>query len=176
MDAILPLSGAAGIDPGCGAILSRLLTDASEALDDDIERVRASLSRAVALVDGASTLRAAVGQRGLVPWQVRKISVLIEEKLEHGVRTPELAARVGLSSSHFSRAFRAYFGRSPRQYILEKRVARAQHLMLEGRVRLSDVAPACGFSDQSHLCRTFRRLVGAPPHVWRRAHIALCAG
>jgi AraC family transcriptional regulator len=176
MNAVFPLPGPSNIDLGSNAILARLLIDASEALDDDIERVRASLSRAVALVDGASTLGAPIGQRGLVPWQVRKISVLIEEKLEHGVRTPELAARVGLSSSHFSRVFRTYFGRSPRQYILEKRVARAQRLMLEGRVRLSEVARACGFADQSHLCRTFRRLVGASPLVWRRAHMALCGG
>jgi AraC family transcriptional regulator len=170
MDAVLPPSGAAGIDPGSSAILARLLTDAFEALDDDIERVRGSLSRAVALVSGASTPEAANGQGGLAAWQARKISALVEERLAYGVRTPELAASAGLSKSHFSRAFKAHFGRSPQQYILEKRVARAQRLMLERGSRLSGVAQACGFADQAHLCRVFRCLVGASPHSWRRAH------
>jgi AraC family transcriptional regulator len=173
MDAPLPLSGAAGVDPASSATLAQLLTDAFEALDGDIDRVRASLSRAVALVDGASTPGAASSQGGLAPWQARNISALVEAKLEYGVRTPELAASAGLSSSHFARAFRAHFGRSPKQYILEKRVTRAQRLMLAQRSRLSDVAQACGFADQAHLCRVFRRLVGASPHVWRRARIGL---
>jgi AraC family transcriptional regulator len=173
MNVVLPPSGAAGVDPASNAILARLLTDAFEALDDDIDRVRVSLSRAAALVDGASSPGAAIGQGGLAPWQARKISALVEAKLEYGVRTPELAASAGLSSSHFARAFRAHFGRSPKQYILEKRVARAQRLMLERGSRLSDVAGACGFADQAHLCRVFRRLVGASPHAWRRAHSPL---
>jgi AraC-like DNA-binding protein len=57
------------------------------------------------------------------------------------------------------------------RYVLEKRIARAQRLMLESNDRLSEVAQACGFTDQAHLCRVFRRLVGASPRTWRRAHM-----
>jgi AraC-like DNA-binding protein len=163
------VSGPAGIDPGSSTALARLLTAAYDALDGDMGCVRASLSRAVALVEGASAPAGAVRQGGLAPWQARKISALVEAELECGVRTPDLAASVGLSKSQFARAFRAHFGRSPKQYILEMRVARAQRLMLERGSRLSAVASACGFADQAHLCRTFRRLVGASPHAWRRA-------
>ena len=169
MNAVVPLSAPAGVGPGFSATLARLLTDAFEALDGDIDRVRASLTGAVALLEGASTPKAATGQGGLAPWQARTIAVMVDEKLEYGLRTPELAAGARLSNSHFSRAFRAHFGLSPKQYILEKRVARAQRLMLEGGSRLSDVAAACGFADQAHLCRVFRRLVGASPRAWRRA-------
>lgn len=173
MNAVLPLSIAPRLDPGFGALLARLLSDAVEGLDGDIDRVRACLSRAVALVDGASTSAEDTDRGGLAPWQARKISALVEAKLEYGVGITELAATARLSRSHFSRAFKAQFGRSPHQYILERRVARAQHLMLVTNCRLCDVAQACGFSDQAHLSRMFRRLVGAAPNTWRRARFGL---
>jgi len=172
MNGIVHAPGLAGVDPASSAMLARLLADAFDALDDDIEQVRTSLSRAVDLVGRASSPRAS-GPSGLAPWRARKIEAFVEARLESGVRTPDLAASAGLSGSHFSRAFRAHFGRSPKQYILEKRVARAQRLMLDQRSRLSHVAQACGFSDQAHLCRVFLRLVGETPHTWRRARAGL---
>jgi len=173
MNAILPLSGAQHVDQGSNAVLLRLLTDAFESLDGDVNHVRTSLCRAMALVDGASMSGEAIGRGGQATWQARKVSVLVEANLENGVRLMQLAASARLSKSHFSRAFKAYFGRSPQQYILERRVARAQYLMLVSDGRLCDVAQACGFADQSHLSRVFRRLVGAAPNAWRQARSGL---
>ena len=166
MNASLPPSP---VDPTSSALLARLLSDAFEALDGDIDRSRLALSRAVALVAGGSPAGEMIGQGGLTLWQARKISALVEAKLEGSVRITELAATARLSKSHFSRAFKAHFGRSPQQYVLDRRVARAQHLMLARDCRLCDVAQACGFADQAHLSRVFRRLVGAAPNRWRRA-------
>jgi AraC family transcriptional regulator len=176
MNAVLPLSEAEPADPATNAALARLLTDAFEGLDGDIDRVRASLFRAVALLDGRLTSGEATGRGGLARWQAHKISALVEANLEGGLRITELAASARLSQSHFSRAFKAHFGRSPQRYILERRVARAQQLMLMSDCRLCDVALACGFADQAHLSRMFRRLVGAAPNAWRRARFDLCAG
>ena len=173
MNAVLSLSGAAHVDPGTSIILAQLLNDAFEGLDGDIDRVRTALSRAVALVDGASMSGAAIGRGGLAPWHARKVLALVEASLERGVRITELAASIRLSQAHFSRAFKAHFGRSPQRYILERRVARAQHLMLASDCRLCDVALACGFTDQAHLSRIFRRLVGTAPYAWRRARFGL---
>jgi len=166
MNAILPPSP---VDPTSSALLAQLLSDAFEALDGDIDRSRLALSRAVALVAGVSPAGGTIGQGVLRHWQVRKISALVEAKLEGSVRITELAATARLSKSHFSRAFKAHFGRSPQQYVLDRRVARAQQLMLASNCRLCDVAQACGFADQAHLSRVFRRLVGAAPNRWRRA-------
>jgi len=163
------------VDPASSATLARLLTEAFEGLDGDINRARECLSRAVALLDGRSQFGEPGCQGGLARWQACKISALVDAHLERAVRITELAASARLSESHFSRAFKAYFGRSPHQYILERRVARAQDLMLASDGRLSEIALACGFTDQAHLSRMFRRLVGAAPNAWRRAHVSASA-
>ena len=54
-------------------------------------------------------------------------------------------------------------------YIAERRVERAKLMMTSTRERLSDIALACGFVDQPHLNRYFRRMVGMSPGLWRRS-------
>ncbi len=48
------------------------------------------------------------------------------------------------------------------------RLKRAQEMMLASSEPLSQIALACGFSDQAHLCKAFRRDVGESPNAWRR--------
>jgi AraC family transcriptional regulator len=154
---------------GRNAILARLLSDAVAALERDTERVRTSLSRAVALVEEAPASASCNRRGSLTSWQAQKTISLIDEQLEEGTRNTELAANVRLSQSHFSRAFKSSFGCSPQQFVLKRRVERAQELMLTTDSRLSDIAQACGFADQAHFSRMFNRLVGRPPNAWRRA-------
>src|SRR5271168_5093683 len=160
-------------DLGQNAILARLLSDAVEALECDTDRARASLSRAVALVGGSLASAPATSRGGLASWQAQKAIALIDERLEGGARVTELAADVRLSQSHFSRAFKLSFKSSPRQYIQQRRIARAQQLMLKTDNQLSDIALACGFSDQAHFSRMFRKCVGLAPKAWRRAPLSI---
>ena len=158
---------------GQNAILARLLSEAVEALDYDTDRARDSLSRAVALVGKSFISAPATSRGGLASWQAQKAVALIDERLEVGARVTDLAADVRLSQSHFSRAFKLSFKSSPRQYIQQRRIARAQQLMLKTDNQLSDIALACGFSDQAHFSRTFRKCVGLSPKAWRRAPLGV---
>jgi AraC family transcriptional regulator len=109
---------------------------------------------------------------GLSPWQVRKVTSHIDAQLERPIRNDDLATMVGLTACHFGRAFRNSLGESPREYIIRRRVERAQDLMLSTDASLSQIALDCGLADQAHLSRLFRRIVGESPRTWRRARVA----
>jgi AraC-like DNA-binding protein len=120
------------------------------------------------LLNYAQRPSAAVIPGGLAPWKVRKVSIFIEGNLCRAMSVGELAAQVGLSSSHFSRAFKSSFGTGPHTYLVTRRIRRAQLLMMTTTGSLADIAMECGMSDQSHLCRQFRTVVGESPAFWRR--------
>jgi|SRR5580658_8551033 AraC family transcriptional regulator len=109
-------------------------------------------------------------QNGLLAWQARRVLDYVEEHLSETIRVADLSCLVRLTESHFSRAFRKRFGAAPHSYIVCRRVRRSVRLMLEDELSLSEVALACGFSDQAHFGNTFRRLMGITPAAWRRSN------
>lgn len=68
-----------------------------------------------------------------------------------------------------SRAFKVSFGEPPHGYIVRRRIEEAKRIMEETEEPLSQIAAACGFADQSHFCRHFRRSECTSPSLWRRA-------
>jgi AraC family transcriptional regulator len=155
-------------------MLASLLVTATVALDTDCHAAKRCIQRAAVLLgidlspgaDGAAERWCLRG--GLAPWQARRLRSHIEDRLDSSIRATDLAGLVQLSTSHFFRAFRNTFGEPPLTYIMKRRIRRAQQLMLTSRLRLSQVALECGMSDQAHLSRTFRRIVGTNPNAWRR--------
>ncbi|WP_429347896.1 helix-turn-helix transcriptional regulator [Paraburkholderia sp. Clong3] len=87
----------------------------------------------------------------------------------HGnVSLEEIASACNLSRSYFNRALRETTHCTPHQCLLEQRIERARRLLRTSDSSLSEIAIACGFTDQSHFTRTFSQLVGTPPGNWRR--------
>jgi AraC-like DNA-binding protein len=76
----------------------------------------------------------------------------------------------GLSVFHFARAFRQSFGMPPHSYLLRRRIERADRLLEQTELSLSEIALSTGFSDQSHFAKHFRRLTGMTPSTarWNR--------
>ncbi|WP_407700199.1 helix-turn-helix domain-containing protein [Steroidobacter agaridevorans] len=75
---------------------------------------------------------------------------------------------MNLSRFHFCRVFRLSVGTSPREYLLQLRLQRAKALLKDSSSSVCEIAGICGFADQSHLTRMFRRRVGATPARWRK--------
>jgi AraC family transcriptional regulator len=105
---------------------------------------------------------------GLAPWRIRRLKAFVEEHLSQSIRVSDLSGVVGLSVAHFSRAFGLSFGQPPHVYVIQRRLDRARHLMLTTDIALSELAVDCGFTDQAHFCRMFRRNTGKTPAAWRR--------
>jgi AraC-like DNA-binding protein len=79
------------------------------------------------------------------------------------------AARVaGIHPTHLSRAFRRHLGTTPQGFRQRARLRRASALLLETDASLTTIALSCGFSDQSHLTRTFGAALGLAPGAYRR--------
>ena len=105
---------------------------------------------------------------GLATWQATRVLDYVEANLGSKMTITKMANVVALSKSHFSRAFKRSLGHSPMAYVAVRRVERAKLMMTSTRERLTDIALACGFTDQSHLNRYFRRELGTSPGLWRR--------
>ena len=106
---------------------------------------------------------------GMAPSVLRRCKDLIEANIESDIQLGDLAKEAGMSSSHFIRSFRQSTGLTPYQFLLHQRVKRAQLLMRDPRVSLTEVALASGFADQHHLARVFRRITKMTPSGYRRS-------
>jgi AraC-like DNA-binding protein len=99
----------------------------------------------------------------------------LRETLLRGIKTdqppPDLATlskEVGLSRFQTLRWFRRHYGVTPRAFHLHFRLALARCSLRAG-APLAEVAASCGFVDQSHFTRQFKRLMGVTPGQYARA-------
>ena len=74
---------------------------------------------------------------------------------------------------HFARQFKTATGHPPHDYLIRLRVDRAQELIRQrGREwTLAAIAHECGFADQSHMARHFKRVLGVSPGEFADAHL-----
>lgn len=99
----------------------------------------------------------------------RMMIEFIDQNLTENITLDDLAGLAGLSSYHFSRKFKADLGMAPHSYVLSRRIERAKRLLKSSRVPLKLVAVECGFTDQSHLSRVFRKFLGVTPNNFRNS-------
>jgi AraC family transcriptional regulator len=160
-------------------VAAQLIEAACRVRDGDREATRAHIAHAIALLRGIPNhgpggprllpkLPIRVVRGGLPAWQTRRVIAHVEANLSRRIPVQELARLLGLSASHFCRAFKCTFGASPRDYVLRRRIEVAQGLMLTTSEPLSSIAVRCGMCDQPHFTRSFHRIVGETPYTWRR--------
>jgi len=99
----------------------------------------------------------------------RRVAEFIESHLDQRLTLSELAAFVELSVPHFKVLFRETFGMPVHRYVLERRVARAHDLLLQGKLSAAQIALETGFSHQSHMAHWMGRLLGATPRQMIRS-------
>jgi AraC family transcriptional regulator len=106
----------------------------------------------------------------MAPWQARCIQAYVAANLHGSIRVMDLIRVVQFSPNRFDSVFKETFGCTPHQYVMRRRIERAQSLLLMSNDPLSKIAAECGFVNQSHLSNLFRRTVGETPGKWRRIH------
>lgn len=96
----------------------------------------------------------------------------LHEEFTRRLTIADLAESVGVSAVRLSRTFRRFHRESPGVYMRRLRVEHACKRLAEPRLSLAEVALECGFADQSHFQRVFKRVTGSTPGEFRKARSA----
>lgn len=91
----------------------------------------------------------------------------IGDNLEKDLKLTDIARAAHLSPYHFSRLFKQSTGLTPHRYVIERRVQRAKELLCSSTLPIAEIALLCGFANQSHLNRHFKRMLGVSPKALR---------
>jgi len=94
----------------------------------------------------------------------------IRNNLDKDLRLEQIARMSNLSNFYFIRLFKAAFGKTPHQYILECRIGLAKDLLKGSYLPISEISQRCGFSTQSHFTSAFRQAAGQSPRAFRQSH------
>lgn len=152
--------------------LSRLLAAAhAESTSADATRAEASLLaalRRLILWHGDADRPAEPLDRSSSQRRFARYEEVIEAGLAEELDLQALAAAAGVTRFQVIRDFKKLTGSTPATFIRDRRLRRANRLIHEG-ASLADAAFAAGFSDQSHLSRSFRAVHGITPGMFRRA-------
>lgn len=95
--------------------------------------------------------------------RLRRVALLVEQRLGNPPGVRQLAASVGLSARHLARLFVGETGLTPSAFIRDAQLAQARLLIATTRRPLSQIAHETGFVDAAHFSRAFRRRYGLPP-------------
>lgn len=114
------------------------------------------------------------------PRAVRRSIEYIHANFAGEIRLKDIASAAGMSMFHLSRTFRASTGVTLHCYLTRARVEKVKALLLESDQSLAIIADETGFSDQSHMSKTFKRFTGTTPRLfrrtWRSPYLVLLAG
>lgn len=105
---------------------------------------------------------------GLAPHHKNLIESLLSSPDNILLSGDELAARCGLSVTHFGRAFRQSFGTTVHKHLMGLRLEHAKILLSGGHLALEQVAQQAGYADQATFTETFKRFAGTSPGRFRR--------
>ena len=95
----------------------------------------------------------------LSAFQLRSVVDFVDAHLSEDVSLTALARPAHVSPFHFARLFRRTIGVPPHQFVLQLRLQRALGLMKTRTLSLARIAVECGFHDQPHFTRTFRKVL-----------------
>jgi AraC family transcriptional regulator len=107
------------------------------------------------------------GGGGLPDAMERRAKEVIDANLAGEIPLAQLARECGMSTTHFTKAFKEAVGVTPHHWMALRRCDLAKHLLKTTVMSLGEVALACGFVDQIHFTRTFARVAQTTPGAWR---------
>lgn len=98
--------------------------------------------------------------------KLQQVAEYISVHCTESIQLDTLCEQVKLSPYYLIRSFKKYYGITPHDYLINRRIQYGQHLLRQGS-NIIDAAMASGFSDQAHFQRTFKKLLSATPKQYQ---------
>jgi AraC family transcriptional regulator len=106
---------------------------------------------------------------GLVDRRIRRAVELMHARLDTDLPLEEIAAAAHVSPFHFARLFKKLTGATPHAYLATLRAARAQTLLAETDLSITEIGARVGYDSSSHFAKAFRQATGISPRAFRNA-------
>ena len=123
----------------------------------------------------AQFLRSARGHEGVharVNRQFLAVQEFIHANMRRKIALADLARVVDLHPTYFSDQFKRIVGIRPLDYLMRRRIERAQYLLLTSHASVKEIADAVGIPDAAYFSRAFTKLCRVPPTGYRTSHAA----
>lgn len=105
--------------------------------------------------------------QALQKWRLKRVFEYVDLHLSAKITLAELAGVAGLSRMHFASQFRAATNLRPHEFVLRRRILRAEELLQNTTTPIVEIALTVGFQTQAHFTTIFKRFVGSTPNRWR---------
>jgi len=113
--------------------------------------------------------RLELSRAGLVDRRIRLAVELMHAHMDRDLPLEEIASAAHLSPFHFARLFKKLTGATPHAYLASLRAARAQALLAETDLSVTEVGARVGYMSSSHFAKAFRQATGLSPRAYRNA-------
>ena len=148
---------------GCRRFFDELLSLARECPDNDLSFLKCS----AIIYRLLFFLAAGIDKEGVSP-----LAKLVKETLDSAiyrkVTVEGLATQLNISKSQMTREFRRFYGVSPYQYLLDRKIYVARHLLRSTGMRVCEIGARLGFDDEYYFSNLFKAKVGLSPLAYRK--------
>lgn len=107
-------------------------------------------------------------ERRTKPVWAKKLKEILHESFAEKLTLENLSGELNIHPVHLSKDFSRYFYCTLGEYVRKIRVEKSLSLMPDKNLSLTEIAFECGFADQSHFLRCFKRIIGIKPSAYRK--------
>jgi AraC-like DNA-binding protein len=154
------------------ALYHQLVVLCETLLDRDVDALGKESALVAFFADLPGLLNGRLGMRtiGGAPGEIdngkiQRAADYIRESCDQALRLADISAQAGVSPSWLVRGFSQKLGMTPHAWLINCRIQKARRALRRGE-KIVDVALSCGFADQAHFQRVFKRLVAMTPRQY----------
>lgn len=108
-------------------------------------------------------------------YDIYNITEYIDENMNSNLRVTDIAEKCKMSYSHFAKKFYLVYHVSCKSYIEEMRIHKVKDFLMFTNFDITYISQESGFSDSSHMIKTFKKSTGLTPGEYRKKHLMIMA-